>query len=103
MSSGASKYNYILKTRQENEMKLNDNSIYTFGWIGSTNDQIRINDGDVVIRLRFSIRSSKPCPAESDTAIIPRNVGCHWTHVTILSRDCFIDENDWYSFFFYFK
>jgi len=45
--------------------------MYTLGWIGSTNDQIRINDGAVVIRLILSVRSSKPCPAASDTAIIP--------------------------------
>lgn len=70
----------------------------TFGWMGSTNDQMRINEGVVVVLLSSSIRSSKPCPAASDTAMIPRKVGCHWTHVTILSRDCLIDENDWYSF-----
>jgi hypothetical protein len=49
----------------------NDNWIFTFGWIGSTNDQIKMNDGVVVIRLISSVRSSKPCPAASETAMIP--------------------------------
>ena len=43
----------------------------TLGWMGSTKDQMRMRDGEVVIRLRLSVRSSNPCPAAKATAMIP--------------------------------